>query len=57
MAAALKQQLGITAELIKGSGGIFVVDVDGTTVARKTAATGFPTPEEIVDAVRAARVV
>ena len=52
----MKQELGETAELVKGSGGIFVVDVDGVTVARKTVAAGFPTEAQVVEAVRAARV-
>jgi hypothetical protein len=52
----LKQELGLTAELVKGSGGIFLVEVDGVPVARKTMATGFPSEAQVVEAVRAARV-
>ncbi|MCO4747936.1 MAG: Rdx family protein [Proteobacteria bacterium] len=52
-AAAIKQALGLEAILIKGGRGIFEVKVDGTTVAKKTL-DGFPTPEEIVAAVRQA---
>jgi hypothetical protein len=40
---------------VKSRGGIFLVEVDGAAVARKTAAKGFPSNEEIVEAIRAAR--
>jgi selenoprotein W-related protein len=52
-AAAIKQELGLDAILIKGGRGIFEVKVDGNTVARKTL-DGFPTPDEIVASVREA---
>jgi len=45
--------LEIEAELIRGSGGIFEVAVDGRVVARKQLGA-FPTEKEIVDAVAAA---
>lgn len=48
----MQKELGITAELVKSSGGIFVVDVDGVPVARKTVAAGFPTEAQVVEAVR-----
>ena len=38
---------------MKSRGGIFLVEVDGAAVARKTAAKGFPSIEEIVEAIRA----
>ena len=50
MAAALKEQLDVEAELIVGHSGIFEVAVDGKVVASKTRA-GFPTPEEVVESV------
>ena len=40
--------------LEKGSGGIYTVAVDGRVVARKTPERGFPSEEEVVDAVRGA---
>ncbi|TNE91113.1 MAG: selenocysteine-containing [Deltaproteobacteria bacterium] len=52
-AAALQEELGIDATLIKGRGGIFEVKVDGRLVAKKTY-EGFPTEDEVVEAVRAA---
>ena len=41
------------AELVPGSGGIFEVAVDGKVVARK-GLTGFPSEQEVVQAVGAA---
>ena len=52
-AAALQEELNIDATLIKGGRGIFEVKVDGVRVARKTL-DGFPTEDEVVDAVRGA---
>jgi len=49
----LRSELGVEAELVKGRGGIFVVSVDGRMVARKTL-DGFPSPEDCLEAVRAA---
>jgi predicted Rdx family selenoprotein len=40
----------VDAELVAGSGGIFVVAVDGKPVAEKTR-MGFPSEDEIVDGV------
>lgn len=48
--AALKQDLDVEAQLVQGSGGIFEVAVDGRVVASK-GMMGFPTEQEIVDAV------
>lgn len=53
MAAALKDAIGIEAELIEGSRGEFTVWVGDQIVARK-GATGFPSEDEAVIAVRAA---
>ncbi len=52
MAEKLREELGIRAKLVKGSGGIFTVAVGDKVVARKSPA-GFPTEEAIVEAVRA----
>ena len=51
MADRLREDLQIEPELIKGRGGIFEVAVDGTVVAKKTYG-GFPTEDEVVEAVR-----
>jgi predicted Rdx family selenoprotein len=39
---------------VKGSGGIYTVEVDGQIVAKKTFDRGFPSEEETVEAVRKA---
>ena len=53
MAALIKQDTGIDAEIIQGGRGEFTVWVDDATVAKKDAG-GFPTDDQIVTAVRAA---
>lgn len=55
MAATLKEELDVSVELIRGSGGIFEVEVDGRIVAKKTPQRGFPEDAEVVAAVRSAR--
>jgi len=52
-AAALKEELEQDCELIKGSGGIFEVAVDGKVVSKKSLGV-FPTEKDVVDAVGAA---
>lgn len=49
----MKQELGIEAELSKGSNGVFVVTVGDDVVAKKTL-DGFPTTDQIVASVKAA---
>lgn len=39
---------------MKGSGGIYTVEVDSQLVAKKTYDRGFPSDEEVVEAVRQA---
>jgi len=51
VAAQLKQELGVDAELVVGLAGEFTVWVDGTKVAEKTWAR-FPDPTTVVTAVR-----
>jgi predicted Rdx family selenoprotein len=51
VAAQLKQELGVTAELIVGTSGEFTVWVDDQKVAEKSW-RGFPDPDDVVDAVR-----
>ncbi|MCA9491006.1 MAG: Rdx family protein [Myxococcales bacterium] len=53
-AAAIKQELGMNVELVRGSGGIYTVEVGGAIVARKTLDHGFPTDDQVVQAVKAA---
>ena len=54
MAARIKEDLGISPDLVKGAGGIFLVEVAGEAVAQKTREQGFPEDADIVEAVRAA---
>jgi selenoprotein W-related protein len=54
-AALLNERLGVSPELVPGTGGIFKVAVDGDVVAAKSRA-GFPDAEQIADAVAAALV-
>jgi predicted Rdx family selenoprotein len=51
VAAQLKQDLGVIAELMVGSPGEFTVWVDNEKVAEKDW-RGFPEPDDVVDAVR-----
>ncbi len=54
MAAQLKQDLGVEAELVVGSSGEFTVWVDDKKVAEKSWGR-FPEPGAVVDAVRASK--
>jgi hypothetical protein len=51
VAALIKQELNLDAEVEPGGRGEFTVWVDGTKVAEKTR-TGFPSEPAIVDLVR-----
>ena len=53
MAALIKAETGIEAELVEGGRGEFTVWVGEETVAKKDA-SGFPADEEAVAAVRRA---
>jgi hypothetical protein len=52
VAAQLKQELGVDAELIPGHQGEFTVWVDNAKVSEKHSAR-FPEPNDVVAAVRA----
>ncbi len=49
-AAALKEELEVETEMVKGSGGIFEVAVDGKVVSKKSLGM-FPSERDILDAV------
>jgi selenoprotein W-related protein len=51
LAAALQQTFGLTAELIKGTGGVFEVRLDGDLVFSKKATGRFPLPDEVEAAI------
>jgi len=53
VAALIKQETGIDAEIVEGGRGEFTVWVDAETVAAKDA-SGFPVDEEALAAVRLA---
>jgi selT/selW/selH-like putative selenoprotein len=44
--------LGIDSEIVRGSGGIFVVSVDGKKIFSKKDEGRFPTEREILDQLR-----
>lgn len=48
MAAELRQALGAEVRLVKGSGGIFDVVVDGRMVYSKDETGRFPDPGEVL---------
>jgi hypothetical protein len=52
VAAQIKQDLGLDAELVVGRSGEFTVWVDDKKVAEKQ--VYFPDPDDVVDAIRAA---
>ncbi|MBV8546991.1 MAG: Rdx family protein [Acidobacteria bacterium] len=53
MAAEIKREFGIDSEIVRGSGGIFIVSVDGKPVFSKRDEGRFPTEREILDKLRA----
>ena len=53
MAAVLKDEFGVDAELIKGGGGDFIVTVDGDRVFSKKEVGRFPEHDEIVEKMKA----
>jgi selT/selW/selH-like putative selenoprotein len=52
LAATLKKELGLDSEIVRGSGGIFVVSVDGKKIFSKHDEGRFPAEKEILDQVR-----
>lgn len=52
MAAEIKKQLGLESQLVRGSGGIFVVSADNEKIFSKADEGRFPTEREIVDKLR-----
>jgi len=48
LAAAIANDLGVDAELIRGDNGIFDVVADGTTIFSKDAEGRFPEEDEIL---------
>lgn len=53
MAAGIRAEFGIEADLIKGGGGVFDVTVDGSCVFSKHEMGRFPENDEILARLRA----
>jgi len=51
LAVAIQERFGLSAEMIKSSGGVFEVEVDGVLVFSKKATGRFPENEEIFSAI------
>lgn len=51
MAAQLKKDLGIDAEMVVGRSGELTVWLDDTLIAEKDF-SGFPDPDDVVDLIR-----
>ena len=56
MAEALKAEPGVEVSLVNGNPGELTVSIDGRVVAQKDS-SGFPDPEKVRQAVRAAAPV
>jgi len=52
LAAELKRQLGVDAQLVRGSGGIFEVSIDNERIFSKKDEGRFPSESEIVEKLR-----
>jgi selT/selW/selH-like putative selenoprotein len=52
LAATIKKELGVDAELTRGDRGVFDVAVDGKVVFSKYSAGRFPDDQEILDVLR-----
>jgi selenoprotein W-related protein len=55
LAASLKERFGVKAELIRGKGGVFDVEVDGKLVFSKHDLGRFPEPGEVEQAIEKLR--
>ena len=52
LAATIKKELGVDAELTRGDRGVFDVAVDGKVIFSKYSAGRFPDDQEILDVLR-----
>ena len=53
LAAKIREEIGVEAELIRGDDGIFDVSVDGKRIYSKHETGRFPEPEEILSELSA----
>lgn len=56
MAAELKRELGVEAQLIEGRGGIFEVRADGKVIYSKDQTDRFPRPGEVTALLKSVKV-
>jgi selT/selW/selH-like putative selenoprotein len=54
LADALRDEFGVEAELIKGSGGVFDVKVDGQLLFSKHEQDRFPDNDEVIGLIKGA---
>jgi predicted Rdx family selenoprotein len=52
LAAAIKKELGVESQLVRGSGGIFNVTAGSKTIFSKHDAGRFPSESEIIETLR-----
>jgi selT/selW/selH-like putative selenoprotein len=52
LAESIERETGARPELVRGDGGVFDVEVDGTRVFAKKEVGRFPEPEEILAHLR-----
>ncbi|MBV8520356.1 MAG: Rdx family protein [Acidobacteria bacterium] len=52
LAAEIKKTLGYDSEIVRGSGGIFVVTVDNRVLFSKKEEGRFPRESEIIEKIR-----
>jgi selenoprotein W-related protein len=57
LAASIKKEFGVDAELIRGKGGVFDVRVDGELIFSKHELNRFPEPGEVERLIRTRRGV
>jgi selenoprotein W-related protein len=53
LAAEIRKSKGVEAKLIRGSGGVFDVSVDGKLVFSKKSVGRFPEPGEVLEKIPA----
>jgi selT/selW/selH-like putative selenoprotein len=52
LAAEIQSSLALECDLVRGSGGIFVVSVENDTIFSKRESGRFPTEAEIIEKLR-----
>jgi selT/selW/selH-like putative selenoprotein len=52
LAKAIEKKFGIKPEVIQSGGGVFDITVDGIKIFSKKEQGRFPTPEEILKAIK-----